>query len=848
MPTCPQCHSPLPPDAPAGLCPACLLKRGLEPNTLPPSEIPNLKSSSSWTPPTPEELAPFFPDLDLLSLLGRGGMGAVYKARQKSLDRIIALKILPPQISRDANAAGFAQRFTHEAQALAKLNHPHIVTIYDFGQRTGEPATPAQTPEAPPSPPQPLPSSEFIIDNSSHPSLFYFLMEYIDGLSLRQLLDANTLAPSDALAIVPQICDALQYAHDRGIVHRDIKPENILLTKSGQIKIADFGLAKLMRTADTGLRTETTTAHSPLSPQHSVLNTSIAGTPQYMSPEQSSAPDSVDHRADIYALGVVFYQMLTGELPPNPLTAPSTKVHIDVRLDEIVLRALQQNPDARYQNATQFKTEVETVASTQSPRSPTAGTANLKPAPEPVPVPVSSRDPWMWSPFQNTRVREICAHMSPHEKMDAMFVSGFFGLGIAATVIGTFVLFFCLSYPLNFIFPPIALAVGIVLIPLWRHMQREYLCNTAWAREQNITADQLTSIHGPTSPRGGVSSPSATPSAPPSTLRLSRIALLGALWAPFFFITFLLMFRATKIEVVPGTPADLGPPVWQIILMIALIAVGFSAPFGTTICGLVSLSQIRRSNGRLYGLPLALFDALLFPLLVLDLVINLAWGLIYEIAGGLIGPVSPPISTSLVMLTSLCVVVTWVVVDLIIIVWAWRAAKQPLHNTPAQNIAPPSPSSPPAAPNAELLDHARQDLRIPSIGLRLAAGINLGLILIVVAFFFIRGIFMPAFHAGEAWAAGVTIICLLALVIPLFLSLFILNAASNMSRLRGYNSSVVASILSMLAIPGNLLGLPMGIWALVILSRRDVKSAFDTHSRIAEPSALHPSGLHSFSC
>ena len=219
---CPHCNTPLPPNAPAdSLCPKCLLNRALEPNTLPPT----IPSPSNWSPPTPEELAPFFPDLDILSLLGRGGMGAVYKARQKSLDRLIALKILPPQISHDPN---FSNRFTHEAQALAKLNHPHIVAIFDFGQRGGAPSARAENAGAP---------SPLSTKDSALSTIFYFLMEFIDGLSLRQLLNNSKLAPNDALAIVPQICDALQFAHDRGIVHRDIKPENILLTQSGQIKI-----------------------------------------------------------------------------------------------------------------------------------------------------------------------------------------------------------------------------------------------------------------------------------------------------------------------------------------------------------------------------------------------------------------------------------------------------------------------------------------------------------------------------------------------------------------------------------------------------------------------------------
>ena len=130
-------------------------------------------------------------------------------------------------------------------------------------------------------------------------------MEFVDGVNLRRLLDTGKLAPEEALAIVPQICEALQYAHDHGVVHRDIKPENILLDKEGQVKIADFGMAKLVGREAKDL---TLTGAGQ-----------VMGTPQYMAPEQIEHPQEVDHRADIYSLGVVFYQMLTGELPHRPL-------------------------------------------------------------------------------------------------------------------------------------------------------------------------------------------------------------------------------------------------------------------------------------------------------------------------------------------------------------------------------------------------------------------------------------------------------------------------------------------------------------------------------------------------
>jgi len=295
--------------------------------------------ASGWTPPAPEQLASLFPDLDILELLGRGGMGAVYKARQRDLDRLVALKILPPSIGA---SAGFTDRFTREARALAKLNHPNIVTIYEFGQRSGEGrAAGTEQPGAPAAP------------------IYYFLMEYVDGVTLRQLMSASRVEPREALAIVPQVCDALQYAHDHGIVHRDIKPENILLDRRGRLKVADFGLAKLTQDGPDLLTPD-------LSPQDALDLTAAGktvGTPRYMAPEQVAHPQHVDHRADIYALGVVFYQMLTGQFPATPLQAPSTKVVIDVRLDQVVLRALETSPDLRYQQASEFKNSVEAFSS-----------------------------------------------------------------------------------------------------------------------------------------------------------------------------------------------------------------------------------------------------------------------------------------------------------------------------------------------------------------------------------------------------------------------------------------------------------------------------------------------------
>ena len=214
---CAQCSAEMPADAPEGLCPRCLMAEVMQPT--------QAEGQDNALPPlSPEELAPHFPQLEILECLGRGGMGVVYKARQKSLNRLVAMKLLAPERADDPQ---FAARFEKEAHALAALNHPNIVGVYDFGsvmQSSG------------------LPSDE----SRGLNHLYYLLMEFVDGVNLRQLLQTKRLTPKEALSIVPPICDALQCAHDHGIVHRDIKPENLLIDKAGTVKIADFGIAKII--------------------------------------------------------------------------------------------------------------------------------------------------------------------------------------------------------------------------------------------------------------------------------------------------------------------------------------------------------------------------------------------------------------------------------------------------------------------------------------------------------------------------------------------------------------------------------------------------------------------------
>ncbi|MEP4079732.1 serine/threonine-protein kinase [Haloferula sp.] len=300
---CSECGRPVPSDSKHQICPACLMAQAFASRTM-----DGDTRSTQEPPPSPEEIADKFPQFEVTECLGRGGMGVVYKARQKSLNRWVAIKILAPEKVGDEK---FAEKFSREAQTLALLNHPNIVTVFDYGEADG---------------------------------LYYIVMEFIDGVNIRDLLRDGKIESSQALTIVPPICEALQYAHDKGIVHRDIKPENLLLDRDGRIKIADFGIASLV--GATGEQ---------------------SGTPPYMAPEQG-AHTNVDHRADIYALGAVLYEMLTGERPTSPLDLPSQKVQLDIRIDDIVLRALSQEPERRYRTASEFRTVVENVTpKTSSP-------------------------------------------------------------------------------------------------------------------------------------------------------------------------------------------------------------------------------------------------------------------------------------------------------------------------------------------------------------------------------------------------------------------------------------------------------------------------------------------------
>ncbi len=268
--------------------------------------------SGNWIPPTIEEATLLFPQYEVSDLIGRGGMGAVYRGRQVELDRTVAIKLLPLEVSVDPN---FADRFRREARAMAKLHHPNIISIHDFGTTT-----------------------------EGH---LYFVMEYVEGTDLHQLIHGVGVDPDQALSIITGTCDALAYAHGKGVVHRDIKPANIMVSTEGEVKVADFGLARLTDPGPEELGRTMTGA--------------VMGTPDYMAPEQTRGMD-VDHRADIYSLGVMLYEMLCGEVPRGIFDPPSVRVPgVSEKMDQLVIRAMQQQPDRRYQSTQEMKAEVKAV-------------------------------------------------------------------------------------------------------------------------------------------------------------------------------------------------------------------------------------------------------------------------------------------------------------------------------------------------------------------------------------------------------------------------------------------------------------------------------------------------------
>ena len=264
--------------------------------------------------PLPEELAPLFPNYRIMSLIATGGMGAVYHAMQTSLEREVAIKILPVEFGNDPE---FCKGFEAEAKAMAKLNHPNLISVYDFGELKG---------------------------------MLFIVMEYVPGQSLHEACDGGAVDPAEVVRLMTGISHGLAHAHEHGILHRDIKPANILLDAHLQPKIGDFGLAR----------------HVDVQIQD---GEAIFGTPGYTAPEVLRPPHTVDQRADIFSLGVLLHELLTGvsarRADPR---SPSAISHCDPRFDAVVNKASHPNPLQRYQNAAEIAEELQKIGSSAGPR------------------------------------------------------------------------------------------------------------------------------------------------------------------------------------------------------------------------------------------------------------------------------------------------------------------------------------------------------------------------------------------------------------------------------------------------------------------------------------------------
>ena len=288
-----------------GLCPSCMLAQSFPELA---KDLPTARKSTFY-PPSVDEVARIFEGLEIFDIVGQGGMSAVYKAKQPHLDRVVALKLLV----QDARAT--ATGIQREATTLAQLKHTNVVGLHDAGKTE---------------------------------RWDYLIMEFVDGPNLRQLIGESPLSNADVIRIVTDICRAVQYAHDRGILHRDIKPENILIDSDGHAKIADFGIA------------------TPDHVEHSSLESDshVPGTPAYLAPEQLRTPHNIDHRADLYALGIVVYEMLFGKLPQKPLEA-SFGIAKGTRIEatEVLRRVLSEDRNERHGSATDLLSELTAALS-----------------------------------------------------------------------------------------------------------------------------------------------------------------------------------------------------------------------------------------------------------------------------------------------------------------------------------------------------------------------------------------------------------------------------------------------------------------------------------------------------
>ncbi len=243
-------------------------------------------------------------DYTITGKIGQGGIAEIYRGRQESLGRDVAIKILAANLVTDAD---IVRRFERESMVIARLNHPNIVHVIDKGKAGGR---------------------------------YYFVMEFVDGTSLREVIDSPRIPLSAKLDMVVQVCKGLDYAHKNGVIHRDIKPTNILIDRNGNARVADFGIAQMVGAADCDMTSSDI----------------IMGTLSYMSPEQKTSSTNVDQTTDIYATGVILYEILTGRKPQGHFKLPSeSNPEIPRGFDTIVLKCLAQEPKDRFQTAVELK-------------------------------------------------------------------------------------------------------------------------------------------------------------------------------------------------------------------------------------------------------------------------------------------------------------------------------------------------------------------------------------------------------------------------------------------------------------------------------------------------------------
>jgi serine/threonine protein kinase len=266
-----------------------------------------------WAPPSVEDLQRMLPQYEISVLIGRGGMGAVYRGRQRSLDRDVAIKILPPEMA--AEDSQFSERFQREGKAMARLSHPGIVAVFDAGE-TAE-------------------------------GLLYFVMEYVEGTDAQEMLVARGPLPAaEVLPLVMHVCDALEFAHASGFIHRDIKPSNIMVDDRGRVKVADFGLTRAMAVEGVGLTGDSMTIC----------------TAEFAAPEAFAPGETLDGRADLYSVGVMLYHLLTGQIPRGRFEGPSSRVEgLDPRIDAIVDRAMQADRERRYSTARELRADLDRI-------------------------------------------------------------------------------------------------------------------------------------------------------------------------------------------------------------------------------------------------------------------------------------------------------------------------------------------------------------------------------------------------------------------------------------------------------------------------------------------------------